>query len=188
MIASLRGVVSLKNKHSLVVEVAGIGYEVMMTQKMIAEAKIGKEIFLHCYHYIREGSLDLYGFIASETLVMFKMLISVSGIGPRSALSILDIATISEISAAISSSEPKILTRVSGVGSKLAGRIILELKNKMMTVGDEVMMVADLDAVDGLVQLGYSKSQAKTALELVPSETRDAGQRLKEALKILGKK
>jgi Holliday junction DNA helicase RuvA len=134
--------------------------------------------------------LSLYGFLTLEELEMFELLISISGIGPKAAIGILTIAEPKTIRAAVLSGDSSILTRVSGVGKKTAERVILELKNRIAELPgeDQGTARADSEAIEALVSLGYSATQAREALKSVPEKVKDVSERVREALKFLGKK
>jgi Holliday junction DNA helicase RuvA len=134
--------------------------------------------------------LALYGFLALEELEMFELLISISGIGPKAATGILSIATPKTIKTAILNEDPSILTKVSGIGKKTAERVILELKNKVadISTGEKEEVAIDSDAIEALVSMGYTASEARDALKSVPQDVRDVGQRVKMALRAIGKK
>ena len=121
---------------------------------------------------------------------MFELLMSISGIGPKAAIGILTIADVKTIRTAILNEDPSVLTKVSGVGKKTAERVILELRNKIEGLSgqekDEVM--ADSDALEALTSMGYSVSEAREALKMVSAQIKDVGERVKLALKNLGKK
>jgi Holliday junction DNA helicase RuvA len=139
---------------------------------------------------VREDILALYGFLDMDELEMFEMLIGISGIGPKAALGILSIADPKTVRTAVLNEDPSILTRVSGVGKKTAERVILELKNKIadMPLSEKENAVSDNDALEALVAMGYSVSESREALKLVPKDITDVGERVKTALRGLGKK
>ncbi len=190
MISYLQGTIQQKDLKSLIINVGGIGYQVHTIPRVLEKARLGSQIELHTYLYVREDALDLYGFENPEELELFIKLISVSGIGPKSGLGVFSIASVQEIKQAIANGDAQILTRVSGIGTKTAERIIVELRNKIgelksSTAGQD-LQIGDADAVDALVGLGYSRQQAVEALRQVKGETVE--ERLKQALKILGRK
>ena len=133
--------------------------------------------------------LALYGFLNEEELAMFELLISISGIGPRVALSILSIADVKTICTAIVNKDPSILTRVSGVGKKTAERVIVELQNKVdaVNIEDQATALSGQDTILALTSLGYSVTEAREALKLVPADITDVSKRIRQALKNLGK-
>ena len=144
-----------------------------------------------CHLHVREDALDLFGFPTAEELAFFELLISVSGVGPKSALSIMDVAELKNLSAAIKEGRPDLLTKASGIGRKTAERIILDLKTKVSSEKSEATvgkMDTDVDLVETLVGLGDRRDQAKTALGKVDEKIMNLEERLKAALKVLGGK
>lgn len=191
MIAKLKGTIEYAGDKFIVLDVNGVGYKVFLTTYALGkivglEERI--EIFIHTH--IREDAMDLYGFLTMEELDMFELLISVSGIGPKAGLGILSIATPKTIKSAILNEDPSILTKVSGVGKKTAERVILELRNKItdMPKDERENIISDSDAIEALISMGYSVTEARDALKLVAKDITDIGQRIKAALKNLGKK
>lgn len=174
-----------------VVEVGGLGLKVFMSERGLKSLHQGSEAALFCHLHVREDALDLYGFRSPEELEFFELLLAISGVGPRSALAVLDVAELAELGAAIQEGRPDLLTKASGIGRKTAERIVLELKGKIRMGGAEEMvkkMEGDSDLVETLVSLGYRRDQAKSALDKISKETVGLEARLKEVLKILGKK
>ena len=190
MIAKLQGTIDFLRDSYVVVDVGGVGYKVFLTTHtfgMIA-GKTNVELYIHTY--VREDILALYGFVDFEELEMFELLISISGIGPKAALGILSIADPKTVRTAVLNEDPAILTRVSGVGKKTAQRVILELKNKISDIPmhEKAQVVSDSDALEALVTMGYSVSQARETLKEISPEIKDVGQRVKLALKNLGRR
>ncbi|MBU4331857.1 Holliday junction branch migration protein RuvA [Candidatus Parcubacteria bacterium] len=191
MISYLSGKIQSKDLKSLCVNVGGIGYRVYATLRILDKTVIGQEVELYTHLNVREDALELYGFENIEELELFTKLISVSGIGPKSALGVFTIAKAMEIKQAIANGDPALLTRVSGIGKKTADRIIVELRNKIGEIkisGQEYGNLApsDADAIDALIGLGYSRQQAVESLR--QSGEGSVEDRLRQALKILGKK
>jgi Holliday junction DNA helicase RuvA len=140
---------------------------------------------------VKEDALDLYGFGTPDEMDFFELLISVSGVGPRSALAILDVGRLDELSAAIKEGRPDLLTRAAGIGRKTAERVILELRSKVESVKSGAVvekMQTDSDLAEALTSLGYRRDEARTALEKVGEDVVGAENRLKAALKILSTK
>jgi len=140
---------------------------------------------------VREDALELYGFLNFAELDLFQTLNSISGIGPKSALGVMNIAPVDTIKKAIAAGDTSYLTRVSGIGKKTAEKIVLELRDKMAGKGIEVdapELKEEADALEALVSLGYSQREAREALQTVPREIASAEKRVKEALKKLGRK
>jgi holliday junction DNA helicase RuvA len=187
MIASVSGSVRYKDLNHLIVDVSGLGYRVAVTADVAAEAVLSQPIFLWTYLAVRETALDLYGFPEKETLEVFEHLITISGIGPKTALGILNVASPTTLRQAVSTGDTSYLTRVSGIGKKNAEKIVLELKDKLTYAGEDrgISASAEGDALEALVSLGYSERDAREALKKVSKEEKDAGARVKAALKLL---
>ncbi len=190
MIAQLEGTIAGIRGNSVIVAVNGIGYQVFVSAYTFGKLAGSERVLLHIHTHVREDQLSLYGFLNEEELRMFELLISISGVGPKVALSILSIADVKTIRSAIVNKDPTILTRVSGVGKKTAERVIVELQNKVEALGveDQATALAGQDAIEALVSLGYSVTEAREALKLVSSDVTDVSARIRQALKNLGKK
>lgn len=189
MIAHLKGTVLVKTERYLVVQVHDVGYRVFVLPQVVEIAEPGSEIELHTYHHQTENSTELYGFVTLEDMDFFERLLSISGVGPRSALGVLSSAPVRDIQQAIVQNDPTLLIRVSGIGRKTAERIIVELREKLEKTGlvGDTMDQTFVDALEALVQLGYSRPEARKALRQVKDQSLNAQDRLKQALKILGK-
>jgi len=192
MLYSISGKLASKNEGFAVVDAAGLGLKVFTNSHTLEKLpKSGSEVKFFSHLHVREDALELYGFLTGEELRLFELLISVSGVGPKSAIAILNVADLKDLSAAIKENRPDLLTRASGIGRKTAERIVLELRGKVeaplagMTVQK---MESDADLVETLVGLGYRREEAKSALARVDEKTTDLEERLKAALKILGRK
>ena len=188
MIGSIRGKIILKTEKFLIVETGGVGYKINASADTLFKAKkLEEEIFLLIHTRVREDALDLYGFSNQEELEFFEMLLSVSGIGPRSALAILGIASIETLRQAISTGDTSYLTKISGIGRKTAGKIVIELRDKMGEAKDGSSLQGELDALEALKSLGYSQNEAREALKKVTSGA-NTNTKIREALKVLGGK
>lgn len=189
MIYSVSGKLVLKGENFLVVEAGGIGLKIFASGQMIRRAgAIGSEVKLFTHFHLREDAMELYGFLSGDELSFFELLISVSGVGPKSALSIIDVADLEELSAAIQEGRPDLLTKASGIGRKTAERIIVELRSKMKSSRSGAVvekMETDADLVEALSGLGYRREEAREALMKVSKETTGVEARLKEALRLL---
>ncbi|MEK7186996.1 MAG: Holliday junction branch migration protein RuvA [Patescibacteria group bacterium] len=187
MIASLSGTIRFKGLHHLVVDVSGVGYKVFVTTDTALERNIGEPVFLWTHLSVRETALDLFGFPEREELEVFELLITISGIGPKTALGILNVASPSMLRQAVANEDTSYLTKVSGIGKKNAEKIVLELRDKLAVSKDDRR--ADLrsegDALEALVSLGYSERDARNALKQIPKEIEGASERVKQALKSL---
>lgn len=190
MIAKLTGKLDFIQDNYAVLDVGGVGYKVFLSAYTLGKVAGRDALELFTHTYVREDTLALYGFLSLEELEMFEMLISVSGIGPKAAMGILSIADIKTIRMAIANEDPSILTRVSGVGKKTAERVIIELRGKVgeMAVHEKHAVAADTDALEALVAMGYAASEARDALKLVGKDVSDIAERVKAALKNLGRK
>lgn len=190
MIGKIRGKIEYIRDNYAVVDVSGVGYRIQSTAYTLGKISGKEEVNFFTHTYVREDALALFGFLTLEELEMFELLISISGIGPKAGLGILSIATPQTIRTAILNEDPSILTKVSGIGKKTAERVILELQNRVadMSVSEKDEAVADSDAIEGLVTMGYSVTEAREALKSVPREVKDIGERIKTALRSLGKK
>ena len=187
MIASLSGTVRHKDLNSIVVDVSGVGYKVLVTTETALDISPSSPVFLWTHLVVRETSLELFGFLEKEVLDIFELLITISGIGPKTALGILNVATPTLLRQAVASGDTSYLTRVSGIGKKNAEKIVLELKDKLkVTSADRsIDTQAEGDALEALVSLGYTERDAREALKKLPKETLGASERVKAALKLL---
>lgn len=185
MIGHLKGNVLSQDLKSLILDVNGVGYKVFTNTPLLA-SQIGQPLSLWTYLAVKENALDLYGFSTQDELHFFELLMTVSGIGPKSAMGILSAATLANLRHAISTGDTSHLTKVSGVGKKNAEKIVLELKDKLdgLTVDITVSMSSDVDALEALKSLGYGEREARDALKKV-SDISDTGEKVKKALKLL---
>ena len=170
-------------------EANGVGYKISVSPDTLSKTrKIGEEIFLWIHTQVREDALDLYGFLERQELEFFEMLINVSGIGPKGALSILGITSIARLRKAIGTGDTSYLTKISGIGKKTAEKIVIELRDKVANEEDEKdgsSLQGELDALEALKSLGYSQNEAREALKKVSADT-NTNAKIREALKILG--
>ena len=198
MIASLRGKLIYTDNTVAVVECAGVGYKCFVTKNTLYNLpQKNEEVFLYTYMVVREDAMDLYGFESIQELDAFKLITSVNGVGAKIGLALLSEFTASRLTLHIASNDPKALTAASGVGIKLAQRIVLELKDKVgsLTSGEtlEIKAVGNAtinsntkEAVAALVALGYSQSEASLAVgKLDMSLTTE--ELIKQALKTLAR-
>jgi Holliday junction DNA helicase RuvA len=192
MISHIRGtVIEIAEKYA-VIDVAGLGYKAYCSVDTLAALRLDTEASLHTYLAVREDALDLYGFPSREEENFFEMLISVSGIGPRSALGILSVTTVDTLKKAIGTGDTSYLTKVSGIGRKTAEKVVLELRDKLRAnvniKESHQELRAESDIIEALKALGYSQNEARDTLKQVPDEILGTNARIKEALKILGGK
>jgi Holliday junction DNA helicase RuvA len=187
VIAALRGEVIARGADHVVVEVAGVGYKVFVPRHPSRD-----NVLLHTHQVVREDDQSLYGFETREELALFQMLVSVSGVGPKAGLAILSVARPAEIAGAIASGDTTLLARAPGVGKKTAERLIVDLKGKIGRVagaaaGGGGLAEAD-DAHAALVALGYTASEAATALrDAPPKGSATTEERLGAALRVTGR-
>jgi holliday junction DNA helicase RuvA len=186
VIAAVRGTVIARGADHVVVEASGVGYKVFVPRHPSRD-----EVVLHTHHVVRDDTQALYGFESREELALFEMLISVSGVGPKAGLAILSVARPAEIAAAIASGDAASLARAPGVGKKTAERLIVDLKGRVARItgdGTGVPLAADDDAHAALVTLGYTASEAATALRAAPPKGRaSTEERVSAALRAAGR-
>ncbi len=167
MIAYLKGKVFLKVNKSVILLVNGIGYQVFLSQLDLDNLQPNQEAEFFIFSAIKEDAFDLYGFCDIEAWDLFKNLISVSGVGPKSAINILGLAKIEELKQAIVSGDPSILQQVSGIGKKTAERLVVELKEKISSDTNILLKLDNQDEqlVQALVSLGYKDREVKDMLK-----------------------
>ena len=200
MIAFLKGTIEDITENSLVLDVNGIGYEVLVPGQLLDMLEgIGQELKVYTYMQVREDAVVLFGFLTRDDLAMFKMLIGVNGVGPKAGLGILSALGTEELRFAVLADDAKRIAKAPGIGAKTAQKIILELKDKLdlaevfeqklnadrqqeaaVSAGSDMVQ----DAVEALVALGYGSTEALRAVRAVKADTvADSEQLLKEALK-----
>ena len=191
MIAKLTGTISDMGARYVVIDVSGVGYKVFVTDDTLHHLKKSDMAVLLTYLAVREDALDLYGFLLKKDRDFFELLISISGIGPKSALNILSLVSADTLASSIRTGSVAHLVKVSGIGRKTAEKILLELKDKLggMEGGSEftASMSSDIDAIEALKALGYDADEARDALKKVSKDVSDIGTKVKAALKELGK-
>ena len=184
MISSLKGKIVLKEKDFIILEVNGIGFKIYSK-----DGQQGKEAKFFTRLFLQRDTLVLFGFEDREELKMFELLLTVSGVGPRSAMGILSLAPLELIRTAIADSQKDFLNKANGISKRTAERIIVELKEKLEKYkkDSEKFSFQNDETREALISLGYSKSQAEAALKKIPNDIKDLSQRIKMALKNLGK-
>ena len=189
MIAHVLGSVAEKFGNSITIDVHDIGYEVQVPSSDYDRAVIGETIKFYTYHHIREQSQELYGFSSLSAKKLFELLITVQGIGPKAALSILSLGEAEEVRNAIAGSNSAFISKASGVGKKIAERVAVDLSDKVglavVASGDSnnlTSVTINDEAFEALVALGYSLNDATKALELVPNDL-PTPERVKQALR-----
>ncbi len=183
MIGSLRGRVLSLAPTSVLLEVSGVGYRVHAAPKTVSGMRTGEETLLYIHDHVREDAHDLFGFLLEEELGLFERLISISGVGPKAGLSILSVGSVETVTRAIMAGDLSVLTSAPGIGTKIAQKIVLELKGQL--VDADFAPGPDREVLDALVSLGYSASQAKQALKSVSADITDVSDRVKAALRHL---
>ncbi len=200
MIASVRGEIILIEEDSLVVEVNHLGYQVYAPlQRMVGQYQLNDEIFLYTHLIVREDQWTLFGFLTSDELTLFRLLLTVSGIGGKGALGVLNQMSPQQIVGAMATGDSRPFEKVTGIGKKTAQRIVLELKDKVAKLsisgtevsGEEMLTepISDHDAIEALCQLGYTKGEAKKAVVkiLCDDPAIDNDNLLRKALTMLSK-
>ncbi|MDN5365328.1 MAG: holliday junction helicase RuvA [Thermacetogenium sp.] len=198
MISFLRGCLLGSEENRLLIDVQGIGYEVTVPSSLLQRLpSLGQEVELYTHLYVREDSLQLYGFLSPRDRAMFRILLGARGIGPRVALAILDIIPGDELVAVLTKGEVEVLERIPGVGKKTAQRLFFELRNKLPAdlQKKKEQMKGRSPVIDevtrALLALGYSKKEAESALEKIPDErvnTASCEELLRIALRELGRR
>ncbi|MBX4187979.1 MAG: Holliday junction branch migration protein RuvA [Candidatus Doudnabacteria bacterium] len=188
MIGSLNGTIQHKSANYIILETQGVGYKVFITPILLANLKVGDKVKLVTMTYVREDQITLYGFEKLSELEFFELLLTVSGVGPKSAVGIMSLATLEMIKSAIVSEDPSVFTKVSGIGRKTAERVIIELKDKLKAHADSTPVAKEhSDAMDALLALGYSQQEAREALKAVPTNVTNLQDKVKLALRTLTK-
>jgi len=199
MFAFIKGRLDYKHNDYIVVETNGVGYKINTALSTIETiGQVGTEVKLFTHLYVREDIMNLYGFLTQEELGMFELLISVSGVGPKAAVSVISSVSPSKFGLAVITDDAKTLTRAQGIGNKMAQRIILELKDKIKKEqlsapesASDIKTVQNREnsrvseAVSALMVLGYTPLEASRAVSAVYSEDMDLETIVKGALKSL---
>jgi holliday junction DNA helicase RuvA len=197
MIAHLRGRLLAKHPNQVIVETAGVGYDVTISVPTFSDLPaLGSEVALHVHTHVREDSIALYGFLRPAEKQLFEKLITVTGIGPKLAITILSGMPADEMVAAIRNNDVGRLTRIPGIGKKTAERMVLELRDKLPSAGVEPVTAAatatplEEDVLSALVNLGYQRAVAERALGFVAKNGKPGGSfdgLFREALAVLSK-
>lgn len=190
MIASLSGTIQFIGNDNLIVNVGGVGVRVSVPRNVLEDVGgMGRSIFLHTHLIVREQELSLYGFELADDLQLFTVLLTVNGIGPKVALSILSTLSPELLKNAIMREETAVLQRVPGIGKKTAERIMFQLRDKLDLSGGEtaVSLMTDMDAdvIDFLTGLGFSIVEAQSALQNIPREAKTLDERVQYALQYM---
>ena len=188
MLAFLKGSLMSVDKNSVVILDGGVGYEVFTTEGVNINlmSKIGSDVEFYIYHHIKEGIMDLYGFSTKEEKEMFEGLISVSGVGPKMGMSILNASSVPVLQQAIAEQDSSILTKVSGLGNKKAQKIILELKDKYIGfIGSQG--TDQMEVIEALESMGYSRSKIQQTLRELPKNDISIEERIKMVIQEMGR-
>ena len=193
MIGKLTGTIGgTTPEGAVVLEVAGVGYLVRVSLPTLSalQATFGDRASLFIHTAVREDAIDLYGFTTDAELSFFKQLIGVSGVGPKTALGVLNVSDLQTLKRSIGQGDASILTKVFGIGKKSAERIVVELRDKLAaeTVGEVGFSGGDGDVIEALMGLGYRAEEARQAVKQIglKPEGADMGERVAAALKLLG--
>lgn len=194
MIGYLEGELIKKYDRRCILKCGSLGYRLFMANTALSKLQENLDtVKVFTYPYQRENTQELYGFLSPEELELFEMLITVSGVGPKSALAIVDDVPFDTLVASIMRGEDSVLRRVSGIGGKTAQKIIIELKSKIASLATSATQTAsatvseDIDLIEALKSLGYTAYQAREALNKVSPEIKGVEKRIEDALKILAK-
>ncbi|MDB5185054.1 MAG: ruvA [Candidatus Saccharibacteria bacterium] len=190
MIATLQGIISEKLPDVVVLDVRGVGYGLFVTTEDFGRLTAGEAAKLYIYEHIREQQHDLFGFVSRDTQLLFEQLLGVNGVGPKMALNVLSVGSSNDVRVAIAGGDVKYIQQASGVGKKVAERVVVELKDKVGLAGIDLLATGLLqgegllmqdEAIEALVALGYSPQDAAKALQAVDPELPTA-ERIKQAL------
>lgn len=189
MIAHVSGEVVEKFDSTLIIDVGGLGYEVLVSNGDFDAVSLHDDIKLYTHDHLRENAHDLFGFTGLAAKKLFELLISVSGVGPRMALSILSLGSAEQVRSAIANNDVSYVQQANGVGKRIAERVTNELREKvglptLQTAGSPARIVGSDDALDALVALGYTLQLATQALSKIDAGL-DVQNRIKQALRIL---
>ncbi len=200
MFAYIRGTVAALESDSVILDHQGIGYRIYVPSAVLAELSVGEERKLHTYFAVREDAMQLYGFLTADDLELFRLLIGVSGIGPKGALGILGVMSGDELRFAVLSEDAAGLSKAPGIGKKTAQKVIIELKDKLDLMDAFEKKAAHTaagaaaqensaqsDAIMALTALGYSSTEAMRAVRTAAAEeeSEDAEALIRAALKFL---
>lgn len=187
MISSIEGIVTEKHADYIVVSINGLGIKVNVSTALAQKIELHKTVGIYTNLVVREDSLTLYGFESKEEREMFSLLLSVSGVGPRTAMAALSSGSTDLIKRAVINEQPELLGHLPGVGKKTAQGIVLHLQGKIegeKMVGRSVQNEVDNDVIAALTGLGYSVVEAQAALQMLPEDTpNDLETRIRTALK-----
>jgi holliday junction DNA helicase RuvA len=189
MIAKLTGKIAHLDIKFLILDVHGVGYKIFATGETLEKAgEIGEELALWIHHTIREDASDLFGFPTRASLGLFELLISVSGIGPKTGLNILNLTTPDTIREAVETGDTSYLTKISGIGKKMAEKMVIELRDKLGAPDEKYVSGSLKDgalAIEALQSLGYSERESREAVKKIDKDVTSTQDIVKAALKVL---
>ncbi len=190
MIGALKAIPFLFHKNPALFFVGDVGYNVYITNQFAKTLEVNKKVLLYIHSHIREDAFDLYGFASKEELTLFELLITVSGIGPKTALPILD-RGVNAVERAVTHSDVEFFTTIPRLGKKNAQKIIIELKSKLGSLQDlnldDAFEGETKELIDALCSMGFVRNEVITIIKKIPAKTVTLEQKLREALKLLGK-
>lgn len=186
-------VLSNNGNEAVILTAGGMGYSLVLSPSAASLCLVGNEVNVETYLVVKEDALDLYGFGNSSEKKLFKNFVSVSGVGPKTAMHLFSLGSVEEIVLAVGRGDIDFLTKVSGIGKKTAERIVVELREKMQkdqTAYGKISLTENVsssvnDAIEGLITLGYTPLQARETLKKIETENKTSEQLLKEALRII---
>lgn len=189
MISYLQGNLILRGKDFLIIDVNGVGYKVFISEKTLSKLPENEQqLKLYTFLHSREETSELYGFLTYAELELFEVLNRISGIGPRTAMTLASFGSLENLKKVIESQDEKFLKGIKGIGRKKMQKITLEITGRIKERKQiKEFTEEDDEALKGLISLGFSRQQAKETLSHVSSEVKDTSQRIKEALKLLGR-
>ncbi len=199
MIGYIKGKIEVKTKDYVISDVNGVGYKIFMSDKSINSIEKGNEVKIYTFMKVREDDISLYGFLNNEELITFEQLISVGGIGAKSAITVLSNISPSKFALSVITNDVNTLKKLPGIGAKTAQRIILELKDKMKTndaidsksvenLSDNIEINNNIqDAIEALCVLGYMRKDVENVLSKINTDNLSVEEIIKQGLKFLGR-
>jgi Holliday junction DNA helicase RuvA len=190
MIGQLTGIIRPLTSSSVIVAVGGVGYKVAVPPGLMARVKPGASVTLHIHTHVREDALDLYGFEKLDELSLFELLLSVAGIGPKTALIVTD-RGVAAVVAAVTGGDVEFFTTIPRLGRKNAQKIIIELKNKLGSTKDlDLSQAAEGETkhlIDALASMGFDRREIVSAIKLIEPTHATIEQKIRRALQLMGK-
>ena len=193
MIGHLEGTVKAVRKNYLILATDYVGYKVFVTPQLSLTSEPGKKLSLFIHTHVREDQISLFGFTTLPELEFFELLLTVSGVGPKLALSVMSLSDLNMVKSGILNEDPNVFTKVSGIGRKTAERLIVELKGKITDEfggkeeGLREISKVQADVLDVLLALGYSRSEARDALAGLPKNLGSSEEKIPDALPLFAK-